>query len=251
MPPEGRELYELQYGARARRMLDEALEAGDMARLAEVSRRFFHTRSGYQATFLLGQHYFEHGRPLAGALTLRRLQEVGQSAEEFEPNLSLTAAACWLQAGMPEKARESLVALRQRHPTLRVTVGGREVPIFTDDAKAVEWLVGLIGPQAEVGPAAADDWLMFRGDVARNTSTAGECAVVEPALARRRDGRSARGQQAGAISEDLCGGRASGPSRASPLGRRRRAADADVAEPAGGGLYDRQAAVGSSGGRSG
>ena len=58
MPREGRELYELQYGARARQMLDEALAAGDVARIAEVARRFFHTRSGYQATFLLARALF-------------------------------------------------------------------------------------------------------------------------------------------------------------------------------------------------
>ncbi len=45
-------------------------------------------------------------------------------------------AACWLQADMPDKAREALVALRQRHPTLRVKVAGRETPIFSDDAEA-------------------------------------------------------------------------------------------------------------------
>ena len=45
MPREGRELYELQYGARARQMLDDALAAGDVARIADVARRFFHTRS--------------------------------------------------------------------------------------------------------------------------------------------------------------------------------------------------------------
>ena len=179
MPREGRELYELQYGARARQMLDEALATGDVARIAEVARRFFHTRSGYQATFLLAEHYFEHGRPLAAALVLQRLQELGPAAEQFEPNLSLTAAACWLQAGMPEKARETLTALRERRPTLRVSVGGREVPIFTDDAKAVEWLAGLIGPQRAAGPATADGWLMFRGDVARNCAGRRRCAVVE------------------------------------------------------------------------
>ena len=67
MPREGRELYELQYGARARQMLTEALDSGDMERLAEVSRRFFHTRAGYQATFLLGLDHSDRGRPMAGA----------------------------------------------------------------------------------------------------------------------------------------------------------------------------------------
>ncbi len=103
MSREGRELYELQYGARARRMLAEALTTGDVGVLAEVSRRFFHTRSGYQATFLLGLHHFDHGRPLAGALTLQRLREAGPYVEEMEPGWSLTMAACWIQAGVPEK----------------------------------------------------------------------------------------------------------------------------------------------------
>ena len=75
MPREGRDLYELQYGARARQMLEEAIASGDAVRLAEVSRRFFHTRAGYQAAFLLGLDHFEHGRPLAGGHCLQRLRE--------------------------------------------------------------------------------------------------------------------------------------------------------------------------------
>jgi outer membrane protein assembly factor BamB len=170
MPREAREMYELQYGARARGMLDEALAAGNVAALAEVSRWFFHTRSGYQATFLLGLHHFDHGQPLLGALTLERLRRAGAYAEEMEPGLSLMMAACWMQAGATEKARDVLVALRARQPALRVAVAGREVPIFSNDTQAVDWFVGLTGLHAAAGPADADHWLMFRGDVARNAS---------------------------------------------------------------------------------
>jgi outer membrane protein assembly factor BamB/tetratricopeptide (TPR) repeat protein len=167
MPRAGREMYELDYGARARRMLDEALAAGNVAALAEVSRRFFHTRSGYQATFLLGLYYFDHGRPSFGAATLQRLREAGPYAEEMEPGLSLMMAACWIQAGAPEKAREVLVALRARQPALRVVIAGREVPLFSNDADAVDWLVRATGLQAGAGGAESDGWLMFRGDPAR------------------------------------------------------------------------------------
>ena len=111
MPREGRELYELQYGARARQMLDEALDTGDVARIAEVSRRFFHTRSGYQATFLLGLHHFEHGRPLAGALTLQRLREAGPAAEEFEPDLSLTLRRAGSRRACPRRPARRLAGL--------------------------------------------------------------------------------------------------------------------------------------------
>jgi len=177
MPRKGRELYELQHGARTRQMLNEALKTGDAADMAEVSRRFFHTRSGYQATFLLGLQYFDHGQPLAGALVLQRLLEAGRSVEELEPALSLTLAACWLQAKMPEKAQKSLIALRRGHPTLRVSAAGREVPLFTEDADAVRWLVDLLGSQPVSGSPEADHWLMFRGNprVVRRTSAARRC----------------------------------------------------------------------------
>ena len=76
MPKEGREIYEASFGDRARLMLNTAVAGGDAAAIAEVSRRFFHTKAGYEATFLLGLHHLDHARPLAAALTLQRLKEV-------------------------------------------------------------------------------------------------------------------------------------------------------------------------------
>ncbi len=174
MPPEGRELYELQYGARARSALEEALHNGDAARLAEVSRQFFCTRSGQQAAFLLGLDHFDHGRFLAAALSLRRLRDAAQSAaEDFEPALSLTMAASWLRLGMTEKTQESLASLRQRLPAARLMVAGREVPMFSGDADGVEWLKGLTGYASPAAAPESEDWRMFRGDPARNATADG------------------------------------------------------------------------------
>ena len=173
LPSKGRELYELQFGAEARRMLTDALESGDVLRLAEVSRRFFHTSSGYEASLLLGLHHFDHNRPLAGALVLQRLENECTKKDELEPTLSLTIAACWLQAGMPDKARESLKSLRERDPMLRVSVAGREVPLFTDDAKAIGWLTDLIGHWPECETLIPKNWLMFRGNSSRNAPSEG------------------------------------------------------------------------------
>ena len=197
MPRAGRELYELQYGAQARQMLAEALRSGDMAAVAEVSRRFFHTRSGCEATFLVGLDHFEHGRPLAAALCLQRLQEAAEEADELEPALSLTTAACWLQGGSPEKARDTLTSLRQRHPALRVAVAGREVPIFSNDEEAIDWLVGLIGPT----PAATQVGSL--ADVSRRCGPqrghGRRSTPVKHAVASGRDGRSADGIGGGAV----------------------------------------------------
>ncbi len=183
MPREGRELYELQYGPKARQMLTEALAGSDAsavrAGLAGVSRQFFHTRSGYQATFLLGLHYLDHGDAMLAARTLQRLAEAGEAADRFEPALSLTMAAAWLQAGAADKAREVLLALRQRNPALRVTVAGRETPIFAKDDEALDWLTKLSGTPPPTAAGRTDNWLMFRGDAARNASMPGSAPLLD------------------------------------------------------------------------
>ena len=154
------------------------MKAGDVSRLAEVSRRFFHTRSGYRATFLLGLDHFDHGRPLAGALTLQRLRDAQGDSDEFEPALSLAAATCWLQAGMVDKARGVLVALHERHPTIKIEIGGRSVPIFSKDSECLAWLAALVGPGIDNHAVEADRWLMFRGDAARNAATHGSAPLM-------------------------------------------------------------------------
>ena len=164
LPKQGREFYELQFGARARSLLATAAAAGDAAGLAEVSRRYFHTRAGYEATFLLGGYQWNHGSPLAGALTLKRLRELSPIADQFEPELSLTLAACWQSAGAPEKALAVVNEVKKRHPEALVQIGGKESRL----SKAVIPLINA----AKTGPAGPDfnQWHLVRGEPTRNGS---------------------------------------------------------------------------------
>jgi len=168
MPRQGRDSYELLYGAQARTLLAKAVESGDANGLAEVSRRFFHTQAGYEATLLLGLCHLDRGSPLAGALVLKRLKDNCAAVEQFEPGLSVAMAACWLRAGAPDKAKAALEAVRKEFPQGKLTVGGVEVALWAEQS-------ALLGPV----PAGARDvretqqWLMFGGDPARNASTSG------------------------------------------------------------------------------
>ena len=178
MPREGRELYELQYGARAKQLLEEATAAGDAHSLAEVSRRFFHTQAGYEATFLLGLHHLDHGRPLAGALTLQRLVDTMDESDRFEPALSLAMATGWLQAGSADKAREALLAFRKGHPQLAVKTAAGKVPLFINGDEALDWLKKLVGTGLVSELAEADHWLMFRGNPQRNAISGGSAPLL-------------------------------------------------------------------------
>jgi outer membrane protein assembly factor BamB/tetratricopeptide (TPR) repeat protein len=168
MPRQGKELYELRYGARARQMLNDAAAAGDPSGLAEVSRRYFHTQAGYEATLLLGLYHLDRGSPLAGALTLKRLRDVPEAAEPFEPGLSVAMAACWLRAGIPDSARATLDAVRQKYPKASLRIAGAETALVGDPTR----LIGS-NPAGGAGPADAAHWSMFRGNAARNASASG------------------------------------------------------------------------------
>ena len=78
MPREGLDLYEVRSGAEARDKLNRAVAAGDDDGLSEISAQLFHTQAGYEATYLLALYHMDHGAPLAGALTLKRLREAGR-----------------------------------------------------------------------------------------------------------------------------------------------------------------------------
>ncbi len=173
MPQEGRELYELEFGSIAGRLLEEAVTAGDADGLAEVSRRFFHTRSGSEATLLLGFHHLDHGRPVAAALTFKRLWESSPAAEQYEPTLSLALATCWLRAGEPEQARYVLEGLQSGYPRAIVQIAGEETLLGDHKDDLVSWLAGVLGPAPMAAGPRTDQWSMLRGNAARNAAGTG------------------------------------------------------------------------------
>ncbi|MBL9122688.1 MAG: PQQ-binding-like beta-propeller repeat protein [Planctomycetaceae bacterium] len=180
MPAAGRQSYELQFGARAQQMLDEALAKRDIGGITEVSRRFFHTEAGYRATYLLGLHHLDQSRPLAAALCFVRLREVGAAANAWEPALSVTLAACWKRAGLNESALQTLAALKEKLPAARLTLGGEEVRLFDRPDQALAWLDRHVTPGAMLSSTVHDDWTMYRGNPARNGTSAGGVPLLEP-----------------------------------------------------------------------
>lgn len=173
LPAAGRQAYELQFGAQARALLDDALAQEDEDKLGNVIRRFFHTRAGYEACLLAGRNAWARGRPFAAALHLQRLADVPAAAATFEPELSLLLATCWWYAGGPEQALEVLRGLKSRLPRAAVRLGGREVPLFAEDANALAWLEELVGPAGGLALPDAVTWVMHRGNAQRNARSRG------------------------------------------------------------------------------
>lgn len=175
---EGRASYELQYGTEARRLLEEAVSHGDRARLAEVARKYFHTESGSEATYLLGLTEMQRGQPLAAALCLDRLRSSARSAK-LEPTLSMLTAVCWVRAGRSEQGTALVRELRHKYPDAEFEIAGKRKKIFPADAQAATWLAEVAGSLDDVSLlAGVPQWTLYRGGPARNSASVGSSPLL-------------------------------------------------------------------------
>ncbi|MCA9267279.1 MAG: PQQ-binding-like beta-propeller repeat protein, partial [Planctomycetales bacterium] len=177
LPPDGLASYELLYGHQAELLLEAALERGDAESLGEVARKYLHTKAGCQAVMLLGRRHLASGQPLAAALTLSQLNDL-PTAAQFEPELSILSATSWLLADSPEHASETLVALKRSSRSAKITFAGKETALFRDDEDAVDWLQTQLGDWRLNATSLEHQWLVYRGDEARNGSTVGSVPLV-------------------------------------------------------------------------
>jgi len=180
LPSEGRKSYELQFGALAQQMLNAAAENGDIPKLEEVARRFFHTQAGYEATLLLGHRELDHNRPLAAAQRFKRLAESPAAAERLEPGLSLMLAICWSRSGMNDRAKDTLIALKKHYPNAKLHVGQKDLPLFAKDDQALAWLQAAVGESPHKTVGQLEDWLLARGNPERNPSAQGGLPLLNP-----------------------------------------------------------------------
>lgn len=174
LPAAARELYELRFGADARELLERAAASGDILQLTEVTRKYFHTQAGYEATLLLGRLQLDQGQPVSAAMCLQRLLETRTAALQFEPELSLLLAACWARANKLEKARSILEQLQLRKPDFVDQLAGQNGTSDSPQEKVTTWLAKQTTRRNGQPADVASDWLLFRGDAARNASTIGD-----------------------------------------------------------------------------
>ena len=212
-------------GPRAQ-LLTEAAAPGNLADLAEVSRQFFYTDAGQEATFLLARHHLDQNRPLAAALCLERLRAVPAAARGSSRRCRLR----WPLAGCGRASRD-----RSRE-TLRATEAferggrsddrrqaGRVVRKRRAGGRLARGQVGAAAPGAQHERRRVDDVSRRRKPQRRQRRR--PAAVERPLAAargRRRRGGKIRRQGASRLPEP--GYRR--PAQHAPAGRGRRGGDA-------------------------
>ncbi len=174
LPPDGRRVYELKYGVAARGQLEDALKQGEWEGVEAVSRRYFHTAAGREATYRLAAWADDRGESLEAALLFQRLLDDGLSP--FEPRLSLRTAAAWSKAGMVDLAKKSA----ERFILLSVDTPNA-FPDGVAQAKSPEELLAWLNRMTGAGQSSADaTWPMFGGSADRLADVA-PVAIAEGA----------------------------------------------------------------------
>ncbi len=170
MPREAHQLYELQFGAIAQGLLDEAVGRGDHEALARLSATYFHTEAGCHATLLLARDRLDCGRPREALTWLRRLNESPATARRCQPELALLTTVSWILLDERARARKVIERLGADHPQAIVRIGDEQLNAARDADRVVRLLdqaCGVILPSSATGP----EWRMFRGDATRNAAS--------------------------------------------------------------------------------
>ncbi len=205
LPEEGRKNLEIQFGVKARQLLDQAIAQRDMTRIATIARRFVHTEAGYDAMLLESQYMMTNGSPLAAASILRSLLSYPAARKRFGVGLVEAATACWLQLDNQQRASATLEQAAKDFPGESLTIRGQQIPLENRDGilkalqndlskrnfnrSASSWLVTGGSPSRnatnEVSmPLPNEEWVF---DI--HSSRPEGMALIETEEAERKNGR--------------------------------------------------------------
>lgn len=142
LPDRAIELYELQFGAQAKQLLEKAMTEGNTRAPADISRRFFYTAAGAEATWLAGLVAMDEGRWKAAILSFKRLEKVPNAADRHEPLLSTLKAICMEQTGEHESAENTWKVLGAKDPQAHIQVAGKKAMLFYDSETTFQDFLG-------------------------------------------------------------------------------------------------------------
>jgi outer membrane protein assembly factor BamB/tetratricopeptide (TPR) repeat protein len=171
MPAEGREAYEKLYTVEAARLLTKAKAGPDLPLLAEVSRRFFHTEPGAEATQLWAIEQADEGSCVGASLAFERVLE-RRPLNLWPPESLFKATVAFRKVRDKEKAEKTWQELKQRTGKKGLTIGNRTLGLE-------EWEKEMEKLSVPPKPFTIYDWSMYRGDPTRSAQQKGGTPFLE------------------------------------------------------------------------
>lgn len=189
MSVQGRQAYEVQVGKGARVQLDAALADANWSVIEEISRRFFHTSAGYEATITLGLRELDLGEPLAAASRFQEVHDWPHARAAREPLLSLRLALACRLAGQAERCRAVLVDLKKSFGDRPIERrDGGQLAWFQNDSETLDWFDRWAGVSVRPLRATGErrfEWPVVSGNAARNALAAAAVPAEHVAWSQR------------------------------------------------------------------
>ena len=171
LPADGLETYQVMYGQVASDALRGALDTNDPAILAEVALRYLHTKAGADATNLLGTYHLDRGSYLMASLSFERLLS-RPDADKLPVKVLFKAALAFRRAGDMANAEKAWKRMAEK--------AGRGDLVFANRKVTLEQARQEFDKAAtRLAPSGLNDWLVFRGNPARNAQGVGGTAYLE------------------------------------------------------------------------
>lgn len=155
--------YEVSYGSKARLLLADALKTGDQNKLAEVATRYFHTKSGLDASRRLAVLALDRGDYGVAARWYARLLSA-KSDGSNDPLWMLQAAYAYRRSGDNTGADELVKRIESATSNTPLVVGKKKIVPRV-------WLKKFTEEHAD--PARMREWWTLFGNAARNARAVG------------------------------------------------------------------------------
>ena len=148
---DGREFYQITYGPPADGELKTASQNGyDIAKLAVVSQKYFHTKAGAQATLLLARINLEFGNFPESAHGFQRLLARSDAEEVLDSKALFQATVALRRAGetrRPELLTNLWDKIEKKYPAEGVVFGNKNYSLEnlkTEYDRNIEFLYGKV-----------------------------------------------------------------------------------------------------------
>ncbi|HUG93233.1 MAG TPA: PQQ-binding-like beta-propeller repeat protein, partial [Planctomycetaceae bacterium] len=202
LPPEHMRNYRDVHGGEASRLLREAVQSSDVAKLIQVATRFFHTDSGYAAANQLGSIHYDRGEFGMATYWYRQLL-AAKAPLTLDRKWQLKAAYAYHQAGDPQQSQELVTQVASAGGPLDLGVGRVEPE---------KWIAGL-DPLAGTRVPELAEWPLFMGTPQRLGKAVGGEPLLLPRWSHPLTYSQPVGEQVANLLEDLTdAGRATVPA---------------------------------------
>lgn len=161
------EAYETVWGRAARTQLEQARKDGDLSAARRISRSYFHTQAGFDATNWLASWWIDHGRYGAAARCWDRLLAAQVHRKRITSLHRLKAATAYRLSKQYERAD----AVLAEAGVIQAVVAG-------ESQQTGHWLT-RVSHERQLDRQTAD-WTMVMGAPSRRTSREGSFPLLRP-----------------------------------------------------------------------